>query len=80
VATLTGITFTDGHAHITASQYEGDGGGIDVVSGRVDLVDSTVTGNTADSAGGGISVTNGELDIDSSTISDNAAGWGRGPL
>ncbi|MEM7346797.1 MAG: right-handed parallel beta-helix repeat-containing protein, partial [Chloroflexota bacterium] len=50
-----------------------DGGGIYSEAGHVSLINSTVSGNSADDNGGGIYKRNGELLIESSTIHGNVS-------
>jgi CSLREA domain-containing protein len=51
------------------------GGGIQVLGGRLTLVNSTVVGNKADGDGGGIALNSGdELVLDRSTVAANTAG------
>ena len=51
---ISNVTIKDGHS--TATTEDGDGGGIEVLSGSLTMRNSTVTANTADSDGGGIYV------------------------
>ncbi|GAA1875079.1 hypothetical protein [Asanoa iriomotensis] len=67
--TLNGLTLRDGRTE--------NGGAIFVNGGRVTLVDSTVTGNTATAIGGGI-YSLGTLKVTGSTLRDNTAVQGGG--
>jgi hypothetical protein len=69
--TISALTLTGGNV--------GDEGGSISSSGDLTLVDTTVSGNTADAGGGGIHATfDSELVIRSSTISGNTGGTGSG--
>ena len=67
--TLGGMTITGGSSDM--------GGGI-FNKENLTLVESVVTGNSAQLAGGGIFVERGKLSVDRSVISDNSAGLGGG--
>lgn len=60
---------------LVANNYATRGGGISNVNeGKIDILDSTISGNTANGAGGGIrNVVEGRINISFSTISDNEA-------
>ena len=86
---ISNITIKDGHS--TTTTEDGNGGGIEVLSGSLTMRNSTVTANTADSDGGGIYVAglnsvNGSSGTESQaylknvTISDNSAANGGGGL
>ena len=74
---LNGETLTLENATIdsnTATGDEGDGGGIANLSGTLNLIDSSVSGNTAEDDGGGIYNFDGAtLTASNSTISNNSA-------
>ena len=56
-----------------------DGGGLFLSAGTATIVDSTLSGNTADSLGGGIrSLSGSTLNLTNSTLSGNAANYGGG--
>jgi CSLREA domain-containing protein len=90
---ISKVTIEDGHSS-TATE-DGNGGGIEVLSGSLTMRNSTVTANTADGDGGGIYVA-GQNSIQSEsgglsgaesqaylknvTISDNSASDGGGGL
>jgi hypothetical protein len=59
---------------------EGDGGGVAVSTGDVDVLSSTLSGNTAggDGHGGGLYFDGNSASIDDSTIAGNTAGYGGG--
>ncbi len=85
---ISNVTIKDGHS--TATTEDGDGGGIEVLSGSLTMRNSTVTANTADNDGGGIyvagqnSINNGSSGTESQaylknvTISGNTASMGGG--
>lgn len=86
---ISSMTFEDGHANATTE--DGDGGGIEVLSGSLTMRNSTVTANTADNDGGGIYVAGQNSIARSSgaesqaylrnvTISGNSAADGGGGL
>ncbi|WP_109508612.1 choice-of-anchor U domain-containing protein [Nocardioides speluncae] len=60
---------------LVANNYATRGGGISNVNeGRIDILDSTISGNTANGAGGGIrNVVDGRINISFSTITGNEA-------
>lgn len=73
--TISGVTITGGETGFDDSDdlNAGVGGGIWVYSGAtLDLVDVTVSGNSANTSGGGID-SDGAVDIFGSTIANNSA-------
>ena len=86
---ISNVTIKDGHS--TTSTEDGNGGGIEVLSGSLTMRNSTVTANTADNDGGGIYVaglnsinvssgTESQAYLKNVTISDNTAANGGGGL
>jgi hypothetical protein len=74
-ATITRSTIADNR--VTSTGHYGGGGGFRFfgAGSRVDMLDTTVSGNEADSAGGGmIGPETGVLHIERSRITDNEAG------
>lgn len=74
-ATITRSTIADNR--VTSTNHYGGGGGFRFfgAGSRVDMLDTTVSGNEADSAGGGmIGPETGVLHIERSRIADNEAG------
>lgn len=69
-----------GETDIDASLFEGnqanigDGGGIWVVDGNLDITNSTVANNQATTKGGGLSCDNDNMSVISSTITGNRVG------
>lgn len=77
--TLNGITVTKGKA--TSSDADGHGGGIRNDGATVTLINSIVSGNTAQHEGGGIfNRIGGALTVTNSAISGNLAGQGGGGI
>jgi hypothetical protein len=72
----SGITVTLDSLMI-AKGYNSTGGGIDN-AGKLNLTNSTLSGNAATFTGGGINSSNGTLNITNSTFSGNTAGAGGG--
>jgi len=70
IVTVRALTITGGSAS--------DGGGINVDFATLNLVNSTVTGNTATGFGGGIETDGSLLTLTGSTVSHNTAGDGAG--
>jgi hypothetical protein len=73
------LTLTDSTVNDNTATHAG--GGIDLVSGQVKVVNSTIAGNVAgfsEGGGGGINVRTGSLTVQRSTISGNSADVGGG--
>jgi hypothetical protein len=83
--TVNGLKITNGVADVSSDDNGGDccvGGGI-AVSGPTAgarVLNSLVTGNSADLFGGGIDVDEGTLDLVNSTVSANTADQGSGGI
>jgi hypothetical protein len=87
---ISNLTIEDGHS--STPNEDGNGGGIEVVSGALTMRNSTVTANTADVEGGGIYVagrnsikndpsgTESQAYLKNDTISKNTASNGGGGL
>ncbi|MCP5097455.1 MAG: hypothetical protein GY943_18065 [Chloroflexi bacterium] len=71
--TLNAATISGGQA----STDEGDGGGLFSYYGSLEVVDCTISGNSAH-VGGGIYSEIGDINIHESTITANSAHWGGG--
>jgi parallel beta-helix repeat protein len=75
------LVLTLNNVEITGNTAKDDGGGIYFYNGTLTIVDSTISGNTADDDdGGGIFFYNGSLTIVDSTISGNTAGHDGGGI
>lgn len=72
IVNVLGTTVTD-----NSTDSSGVGGGIDTFGGRVDVVESTVSGNQAE-IGGGTFNDAGEMRLAASTVSANVADLGAG--
>ncbi len=73
IATLDGLTITDGNAN------SGSGGGIHVTSGTIVINNSVISGNKATFSGGAIfGSSNSTININYSTITGNRASGGGG--
>jgi parallel beta-helix repeat protein len=69
------LVLTLNNVEITGNTAKDDGGGLYFYNGTLTIVDSTISGNTADDDdGGGIRLEDGTLTIVDSTISGNTAG------
>lgn len=71
-STYAALTVTNGSV-ISGNQAEGEGGGVFVYRGPLEIADSTITGNRADDLGGGIYVRGDYAgSSDSTTITDSS--------
>jgi hypothetical protein len=69
------LVLTLNNVEISGNTADDDGGGLYFYNGTLTIVDSTISGNTADDDdGGGIRLEDGTLTIVDSTISGNTAG------
>ena len=78
--TLDGLTITGGSLSPFVSNPNGPNGGGIFTTENLELINSSVSGNSAGSQGGGIYSSGDRLIIDNSTISDNVAIDARGGL
>ncbi len=69
----SGKTITFDGLSITKGRVGGNGGGIYVDIGTVNVSNSIISGNSASNSGGGIFFANGTINVSDSTISDNSA-------
>ncbi len=77
-ATLDGISITGGSAHGSIYYPEQMRGGGIFNAGDLKVINSTISGNSADREGGGVYSNLGNFSISNSTISDNSSWLGGG--